>query len=227
MIVYEELLSQLHALADEKYREFHKKLLKADAVNVIGVRMPDLRRLARAYRGELAALLAFPDEYYEVTLLKCAVANFLPFGQLCAVCDGLVGLLDNWATCDMFAPACIAGNRAAFKPYISRYLADPRPFVRRFAFTTLLHFYVVREELPYVFSCLERADDGTYYVSMAAAWLTAEVLTGFFEEGFAFLKRGALPPATLRRAVQKACESFRVTDAQKEKLRGLRKKVTK
>lgn len=221
-MTYEELLARLFALSDEGYRAFHKKLLKNDGIRVIGVRMPALRALAREWKGEFSSLLAFPDEYYEVTVLKCAVANFLPFGELCAVCDALVARLDNWATCDMFAPACIARNREAFKSFILRYLSDPRVFVRRFALTTLLHFYVREEELGFVGTCLKDADTSPYYVSMAAAWLTAEVLIRFYDRGKALLTSGILSEATFRRAVRKACESYRLSDAQKEELRALK-----
>ena len=223
MIPYEEVLERLFSLSDESFRAFHKKLLKDDRINVIGVRTPALRKLAKEYRGELDALLSFPDEYYEVTWLKCAVASLLPYGELCGVIDSLVDLLDNWATCDMFAPACIAKHRDLFKPCILRYLEDGRVFVRRFALTTLLHFYVTQEELPFVLSCLSQVDTTEYYVSMAAAWLTAEVLVRFYGEGRAFLAQGTLQRETHNRAIRKACESFRLNDAQKAQLREMRR----
>ena len=223
MTTYEELLAELNALADEKYRIFQAKLLKNDAIRVIGVRMPALRRLARKYRGEIDGLLAFPDEYYEVTMLKCAVACFLSYTELAAVLDRLVGLLDNWATCDMFAPACIARHRDLFRPKLLGYLADDRVFVRRFALTTLLHFYVTEEWLPFVGECLEKADTQEYYVSMAAAWLTAEVLVKFYDTGVTLLKNGVLSRKTHNRAIRKACESYRLSAEQKAALRAMRR----
>lgn len=221
MITYEELLQKLFPLADEKYRAFHKKLLKDDAIRVIGIRTPQLRKIAKEYRGEIDRFLTFPDEYYEVTWLKCAVASLLPYTQFVAVVDHLVGLLDNWATCDMFAPACINKHRDLFRTCILRYLEDDRVFVRRFALTTLLHFYVIEEELPFVLSCLRNVNTDEYYVSMAAAWLCAEVLVKFYDEGKAFLMENSLSKETLSRAVRKACESLRLTDAQKNELRAL------
>ncbi len=221
MIAYEEVLARLRSLAEENFRVFQEKLIK-DSAPILGVRTPALRKLAREYRGETDAFLTFPDEYYEVTWLKCAVAAQLPYTQFVAVVDRLVGLLDNWATCDMFAPACIQKHRDLFRTCILRYLADERVFVRRFALTTLLHFYVTEGELPFVFDCLSAVDARPYYVSMAAAWLTAEVLVKFYERGKAFLLEGTLDGATYLRAVRKARESFRLTDAQKEELQTLK-----
>ena len=84
MITYEEALAALRAHEDEGYRAFHKKLLKDDRICVIGVRMPALRALAKKWKGEWESVRTFPDEYYEVTFLKCAVAALLPYEQLAA-----------------------------------------------------------------------------------------------------------------------------------------------
>ena len=100
---------------------------------------------------------------------------------------------------------------------------DGRVFVRRFALTTLLHFYVDEEGLPFVLDCLRKVNAGEYYVSMAAAWLAAEVLVKFPEAGTALLAENALDAATHNRAIRKACESFRVSEERKTALRALRR----
>lgn len=219
MISYEELLARLRASADENYRLFHKKLLKNDKINVIGVRMPVLRKLAREFRGE-ERLFCFPDEYYEVTFLKCAVAGALPYGEFVRHVDYLVGLLDNWATCDGFQAKCIRNNRGNFLPYIEKYLADGREFVVRFGLVTLLRDYVEREYLPAVFKALKGVWDAPYYVMMGAAWLLAEVLVKFYPEGREFLHSGELSPEVCNKAIQKARESFRLSKEQKAELLG-------
>ena len=225
MLTYEEALAALKEHQDEGYRAFHRKLLKDDSINVIGVRMPVLRALAKRWKGEWECVRAFPDEYYEVTFLKCPVAAQLPYGRLVSVLDGVVGLLDNWATCDGFAPACIAKHRAEFAPYIEKYLSDGRVFVRRFALTTLLHFYVDEEGLPFVLDCLKKVRAEEYYVSMAAAWLAAEVIIKFRDAGVALLREHALDRTTHNRTIRKACESLRLSAGEKEQLRALRRPV--
>lgn len=223
MITYEEALAALRAHEDEGYRAFHKKLLKDEGIRVIGVRMPALRALAKKWKGEWESVRAFPDEYYEVTFLKCAVAAQLPYERLVSVIDEVVGLLDNWATCDGFEPACIAKHRDAFAPYIEKYLADRRVFVRRFALTTLLHFYTDAEGLPLVLDCLKKVNAEEYYVSMAAAWLAAEVLVRFPAAGETLLSEHALDARTHNRAIRKACESFRVSAERKTVLRAMKR----
>ena len=222
MITYEEALNRLYACADEKYRAFHKRLLKNDAINVIGVRTPVLRALAKEWKGD-REIFSFPDEYYEISFLKCAVASLLPFDQFVTVVDTLVDKLDNWATCDCFAPKCIAKHKEEFLPFIRRYLQSEREFTRRYGLVALLHDYVEREYLPVVFGAVVLEEDAPYYVMMASAWLIAEVLTKFYDDGVAFLKETPLPETLFKKAVQKARESYRLTREQKEELKRLTK----
>lgn len=214
-MTYEEVLAELFLHEDERYRNFHGKLLKNDNVNLIGVRIPVLRKLAKLWKKESDCFLTFPDEYYEVTFLKCAIVGMLPFDQFCQCVDLVVPLLDNWATCDCFDAPCIKKNRETFLPYVARYLADEREFVARYGLVTLLRYYVDAQYLPLIFESAERANEDQYYVMMAAAWLIAEVVIKFYDEGLAYLKERKLSAPIHNKAIQKARESFRLSKEQK------------
>lgn len=219
MITYEEALARLHALADGNYRAFHKKLLKNDAINVIGVRTPLLRALAKEWKGE-TDFFAFPNEYYEIGFLKCAIASALPFEEFVLRVDALVDALDNWATCDCFTAPCIAKHKEEFLPFIERYLRSDKEFTRRYGLVALLHDYVEEAYLPAIFSALTAVEEGApYYVMMAAAWLLAEVFVKFYEEGLAYIKGNALSRAVQNKGIQKARESYRLTQEQKNVLK--------
>ena len=79
-LLYEELLTEIKKYSEPDYAAFHKRLLKNEKLNVLGVRIPTLRKLAKKYKDCVPALLTFPDEYYEVTFLKLQAAAFLPYG---------------------------------------------------------------------------------------------------------------------------------------------------
>ena len=220
---YGQLLTELNRLADSGYREFHSKLLKNENIKLLGVRVPLLRRLARAFKGCEDELMSFPDEYYEVTFLKLTAVAALPYDEFILRLDNCVKLIDNWATCDCFSPKCIKSHREQFLPYIEKYINSPGEFEQRFALTTLLSFYIEEDYLEYIFSCCRRADTSLYYVHMAVAWLIAEVLVKYYESGVEFLNKEILTKRTHNKAIQKAIESYRLTPEQKIKLNKIKR----
>ena len=231
---YQQLLSVLEENADLKYREFHKRLLKNDNINVLGVRVPILRKIAKQFRGDIDNLLSFPDEYYEVTFIKLTAVSYLDYEKFTDYVDKCVSLIDNWATCDCFVPKCIAKHKDEFLPYIYTYLTYNSEFYQRFALTTLLHFYVEEKYLGIIIDTVQEVDTSYYYVHMAAAWLIAEMLVKYFDDTLPFLKASyesgldgdeftVLDKKTHNKAIQKANESFRLSDEQKKLLKELKR----
>lgn len=223
MRLYEELISKLKSVSDSGYASFHSKLLNNPNINVIGVRTPVLRKLAKEYEGDIERLLNLPDEYYEVTFLKLIVASRLPFEEFTKVVGRCVEIIDNWACCDCFKAVCIKKHREEFLPFVKAYLGVNREFYQRYALVTLLHFYVDEEHINLITESVERANTRYYYVHMAAAWLIAEIIVKHYEKGVEYLKLKRLDKATHNKAVSKACESYRVTQEQKRELRALKR----
>ena len=222
--LYEELLTELKTCAEPDYAAFHKRLLKNDNIKVLGVRVPTLRKIAKRYKNSVPALLSFPDEYYEVTFIKLQTAALLPYDLFISHVDKCVSLIDNWATCDCFAPKCIANHKDEFLPHLCGYMDSDKEFTQRFALTTLLHFYVEDKYLQFICDSVQKnVDLDLYYVHMAAAWLIAEVLVKYYDQGVKFLQFNELDIKTHNKAIQKACESYRLTKEQKDFLRGLKR----
>ncbi len=223
MITYEKALAKLQEKRDEQYAAFHSRLLKNEKIKLIGVRTPCLRAFAKEWKGETDAFLAFPDEYYEITFLKCALVGALKYEEFIGRVDKVVPLLDNWATCDTFTAPCVRNRREEFLPFIQKYLQSDREFTVRYGLVMLLHYYVDEQYLPVIFKSVEELEKIDYYVMMGAAWLIAEVIVKYYEEGVRFLKEGSLPTITHNKAIQKACESFRVKGEEKAYLKSLRR----
>ncbi|MDE5722477.1 MAG: DNA alkylation repair protein [Clostridia bacterium] len=220
---YQELLAELKSCSDENYKAFHKKLLKNESVNVIGVRIPQLRKIAKCYKDRVDELMTYPDEFYEVTFVKLTVVSLLNYEEFLKYVDKCVALIDNWATCDCFVPKCVIKHRKDFLPYIYNFAAEGKEFYQRFALTTLLHFYVDKEYLQIIFTMAEKSNTEYYYVHMAAAWLIAETLIKFYDEAKEFLLKNSLDKKTHNKAIQKAVESYRLTEDTKNYLKGLKR----
>lgn len=228
---YGQIIAGLTAMQDEKYRVFNERIVKIPQGTSIGVRTPLLRgfgkSLVRDPSFDLDALLAFPNDVFEIRLLKCFAVGYaeMPFGQKVRYIEACVPVIDGWAVCDLFCSTLkeVKKHRESFLPYIEKYIGEGTEFSQRFGYIMLLGCYMEREYLPVIFSLLEKAETEYYYTHMGAAWLIAEVLVKFYEEGAAYLRNSSLAAKTVNKAIQKARESFRLTDAQKNYLKSLKK----
>ncbi len=220
---YRGFLTEVESYAEENYRDFHKKLLKNDKINVLGVRVPVLRKLAKKYVSNVDELLAFPDEYYEITFIKLTAVSMLGYDEFIKRLDKCVKLMDNWAACDCFSPACIADRKEEFLPYIREYAARDGEFEQRFALTVLLRFYMEERYLETIFAIVDRCDTSKYYVHMAAAWLIAETLVKFYPRARGYLMENSLDKRTHNKAIQKALESRRLSGDEKNYLKGIKR----
>lgn len=220
---YRWFLTEVESYAEENYRDFHKKLLKNDKINVLGVRVPVLRNLAKKYVSNVDELLAFPDEYYEITFIKLTAVSMLGYDEFIKRLDKCVKLMDNWAACDCFSPTCIADRKEEFLPYIREYAARDGEFEQRFALTALLRFYMEERYLETIFAIVDRCDTSKYYVHMAAAWLIAETLVKFYPRARGYLMENSLDKRTHNKAIQKALESRRLSGDEKNYLKGIKR----
>lgn len=148
----------------------------------------------------------------------------MPFEEKISYIERCLPVIDGWAVCDLFCSTLkeVKKHRAAFLPYIETYVAEGSEFSQRFGYIMLLGCYMQAEYLPVIFRLLDGAKSEYYYAHMGAAWLLAEVLTRFFEEGVRYLQKGALAQKSKKKAVQKARESFRVSEEQKNYLKDLK-----
>ena len=230
MKTYAEITAELSAMKDETYRVFNERIVNIPAGSSIGVRTPMLRAYGKQLIKEegfgLDVLLAFPNDLFEIRLLKCFAVGMvkMPFEEKILYIERCLPVIDGWAVCDLFCSTLkeVKKHRAAFLPYIETYVAEGSEFSQRFGYIMLLGCYMQAEYLPVIFRLLDGAKSEYYYAHMGAAWLLAEVLTRFFEEGVRYLQKGALAQKSKKKAVQKARESFRVSEEQKNYLKDLK-----
>lgn len=218
---YSELLTLLKEKREEEFAAFQRKLIPTKQ-EILGVRTPVIRKIAKEYGGDVTELLSFPDEYFEVTLIKLNVVSALPYEEFIEVVERCVSLIDNWGSCDCFKAKCLKKRKAEFLPVLEKIFSHGGEFYERYALVVLLSEYVEEEYLSVVEGYLRRADTAPYYIHMAAAWLVAEVLVKHYEYGVSILQKGFLDKKTHNKAIQKAIESYRLTDERKAYLRSLK-----
>ena len=107
--IVEDVRARLFAMQDLGYRAFHSKLMPTvPPENVIGVRTPEIRKLARqmSQTPEAEAYLQrLPHRYYEENNLHGALVSLLrDYDRTVEALEAFLPHVDNWATCDLMSP---------------------------------------------------------------------------------------------------------------------------
>lgn len=221
---------RLFALQDETYRAFQSKLMPTvDLSRVIGVRMPALRKLAKEIAAEpqkVAEFLTLPEHtYYEEDNLEGLLINRMKDFEECVVAlDRLLPKVDNWATCDLLKPVSFKkATKEQLLPHVRRWLASEHVYTCRFGVGVLMNYYLDDAFEPRFLEWVGEIRSEEYYVNMGIAWYFATALAKQWEEAVKWVEEGKLTEWVLRKTVQKARESWRVSGERKEYLKKLKK----
>ena len=219
-----EILKRLFTLQDIDYKEFQSKLFPTlDPRNVIGVRTPALRQLAKefAVRTDVGDFLNdLPHRYFDENQLHAFIISLgKDFAQtLCAV-DAFLPFVDNWATCDQLSPKVFARHRDELLPEIRLWMASQHTYTIRFGIGMLMQHYLDEDFRPEYLEAVASLRSGEYYVNMMIAWYFATALAKQYDAAVPYIEECRLDTWTHNKAIQKACESFRVTAEHKNDLR--------
>lgn len=218
----------LYRLQDIKYKDFHCKLIptvEPDAV--IGVRMPQLKYYAKSLKNtDMSDFLNdLPHKYYdENNLHGLLVMGIKDYEDCVRALDTFLPYVDNWATCDLLRPISFKKNRAELIGQIKTWLSSKHTYTIRFGLEMLmLHFLDEDFKAEYLQWAAEIYSD-EYYVNMMLAWYYATALAKQYEATIPYIENRRLDKWVHNKTIQKAIESYRVTDGQKAYLRTLRMK---
>lgn len=225
---YNHFLAELKQEADEGYRLFNEKLLACE-LPTLGLRLPFLRQRAKAIaKGDARGFLAVCGKtYHEERLLYGLVSSELPYPDFLPHSDKMAKfLVESWALCDTFCSSLKKvlshkADKAHYFRYTSVYLSSLNPWTVRVGLIVMLNHYLTPTTINTVLSRTLAVDSDFYYVRMAQAWLLAEAWVKFPEETKKAVLTADLDPWVFRKFVQKARESRRVSDEDKEYLKSL------
>lgn len=218
----------LEGMAEEKYRVFAQALVPGSS-NILGVRLPMIRKLAKqvAACNPLSYLRSDEDAYFEETMLKGFVIGLLKIDQqeLLELVAHHVTRITNWSLCDSFCCslkfACRSQGRVW--EFLKPFLESDRPFFRRFAVVMLMDYFIDAEHLDAVLSILNGLPADHYYVSMAIAWTLSTCFAKFPDRTMSFLQGNDLDDDTYGRTLQKILDSRRVVEPMKIQIRSMRR----
>lgn len=228
----DEIREKLMELKDENYRLFQAKLMPTvEAENIIGVRTPELRKLATQYVKSGACegfLRILPHQYFDENQLHAFMVALEKNFDVCITkVETFLPYIDNWATCDQLSPKAFKKNPEKLMPYIARWIESEHVYTVRFAIGMLMeHFLGERFELKYA-DMVAGVHSDEYYVNMMRAWYFATALAKQYELVLPYIEGKDLDLWTHNKAIQKSIESNRILPEQKEYLRSLKIKSDK
>lgn len=220
----QEINELLYAAADEEYKKFNARIVNSN-YKMIGVRAPQIKELAKKIARDPGDFFDEPDNssYESVLLYTLAVACLkAPIERKLDLLDKVLPLFDSWAHVDMGISAFkdLAKHRDLFLERYA-YLVNAPEFMRRTMVVFLMDFCLTPEYLSTVFDLYTKMQCDAYYVNMGIAWGLSVALVKFYEPTLEFLKTKPFNEFIMKKTVQKARESFRITAEQKAELKSL------
>lgn len=226
---YSQFIEYLKSFADEKYRDFNSKLVPNLKCEMIGIRIPQLRKIAKEIlKGDFNGFLRCgTTQYYEEIMLRGLVSAQIKgsYEEIAERADDFIHYIDNWAVCDTFCSTFknIKKYPVEFFEHINEYLDSANPWAMRAALVLMMMYYLDGEHIDIVLERCANVKSDEYYVQMANAWLIATAYSKFRDKAHSLIVSGGLDNTTLNMTIQKCCDSYRVSKEDKELLRGLRK----
>lgn len=226
----QEIKKKLLELSDKKYKEFHGGLCPGTE-NIIGVRVPILRNYAKELFKEQdwkQTIKEIDNEYYEEIMLQGMLigqAKTEDINIILKYVENYVPKIDNWAICDVFCAGLkiTQKNKKEVWEFIQKYLKSDKEFEIRFAVVMILDYYIEEQYLNEDLKIFDNIKHEGYYVKMAVAWAISVCLIKFYDETVQYLKKCELDYWTYNKAIQKAIESYRISDNRKQELRKMKK----
>ncbi len=222
MIDREELLVELESLSEEKFRIFNEKIVHTSNYKVIGVRMPDLKAIAKKHRADYKEIFEMPYDSFEEIIIKGAALGFadVPLSEKAPYVIRYAGMIDNWAECDCFC-SCIKVKKSeedALRLLSDRLMKRKEEFVSRVGIVLMFSKFTDEPTVKKALDIYDALPCGAYYRDMAVAWGLSvycvkypELITGYLEHSPISIKVKLM-------AAQKIRDSRRVSDDYKKRI---------
>lgn len=214
-------------MQDKQYAEFQSKLTPGvPPENIIGVRVPVLRKFAKEFEKEVEVndfVHRLPHKYYDENMLhSLLISQVKDYEECISLTDKFLPYVDNWAVCDIMSPKVFAKHKAALIEKVKTWSSSQHTFTCRFGIETLMSHYLDKDFKSEYLEIPASVRSEEYYVKMMVAWFFATALAKQWDAAIPFIEQKRLAPWTHNKTIQKAIESYRITPGQKEHLRTLK-----
>ena len=212
---------------DPKNAAFQAKLTPGiPPETFLGVRVPKLRLIEKQFRNTEESkgfLNTLPHEYYDENILHSVfISNLKDYDQVLDALEVFLPYVDNWAVCDTLRPIVFKKQKVNLLDKIKEWIASEKTYTCRFGIDMLMTFYLDDDFQEEYLALVADVHSEEYYVKMMIAWFFATALAKQWDSTIPYIDNRMLDKWVHNKTIQKACESYRITDEQKTYLRTLK-----
>ncbi|MDR1300196.1 MAG: DNA alkylation repair protein [Candidatus Nomurabacteria bacterium] len=222
----DDIRKKLRALTagNEEYAEFNRRII-VTGQEILGVRMPELRKLAKRLAGDMSAddvnnfIKLIDKQIYEEVLLAGLIIAYakLTDREKISLTRQYLKYVDNWGQVDTAVDSSYSS--LDWWNFAKERSGSPDEFTVRYGVVLMMNF-IKSDKLHEVLRVSRSVKHDGYYVKMAVAWLYATAAVRDYE--LTLREARKLPEWTRKKALTKMLESYRFTPAQKAEIRKLR-----
>ena len=221
------ITDKLLSMQDTKYKAFHSKLMPTvDENRVIGIRIPVLRKLAKELTAKEAKafMQSLPHFYYEENNLHAFLIERIgDYAECIKAVNEFLPFVDNWATCDSLRPKVFKKHLPELLEQIKIWINSGDTYTVRFGLEMLMCYYLDEAFESEYLTLAASVKSEEYYVNMMLSWFFATALAKQYDSTVTFLKSNKLDVWVHNKTIQKATESYRITNEQKAYLKTLKR----
>lgn len=221
------ILDELLKLQDKEYAEFQSKLTPTiSKEKFIGVRVPEVRKLAKKCVNQPEAiefLDTLPHEYYDENMLHgLLISEIKDYKKCIEEVDKFLPYVDNWAVCDIMSPKIFKKYKEELLEKIKEWSKSNETYTCRFGIEMLMSHFLDDDFKKEYLEIPAAVHSEEYYVMMIVAWFFATALAKQWDDTIKYIEENRLDKWIHNKTIQKARESYRITDEQKEYLKSLK-----
>ena len=219
---------ELYKYKEPSNADFQSKLIPGiDRKTFLGVRVPNIRKVAKSFQNKpecIKFMHSLPHKYYDENMLHSILISQMKDYDLCIEeLERFIPYIDNWSVCDVLSPKIFAKHTDQLIKKIKIWAKSKKTYECRLGIELLMNFYLDDNYKKEYLKIPSKIRSKEYYVNMMIAWYYATALAKRWDDTIVYLEENKLDVWTHNKTIQKAIESYRISDKQKKYLRTLRR----
>lgn len=225
-----EILKELYKYQDLKYADFSANLTpNLTRKDYIGVRVPNVRKIAKLFyknNNYLSFINNLPHDYFEENMAHgLIISEYDDYEETIKALNIFLPYVNNWAVCDCIKPKTFKKNKDKLILTIKKWIRSNDTYTIRFGVSMLMSHYLDDDFKEEYLELVSKIESNEYYVNMMCAWYFATALAKQYETTIKYIEEKKLNVWVHNKTIQKAIESYRISDEQKNYLRTLKQNI--